>query len=159
MSTKKQYPPKVQRALSLYLKLIRAHDTLYLLTGEFIRKHGLTPMQFSVMEAIAHKGPMLMGELTKTQLTTGGNITVVVNNLVELGLVKRVQSKKDQRASYVHLTSKGKKTFSKIFKPLSQYITQMASVLTEKEQEELAYLLKKLGITVAETDITLSVYR
>lgn len=150
MSTTKRYSPKVERALSLYLKLIRAHDTVYLLTGEFIRKHGLTPMQLNVMEAIAHKGPMLMGELSKKQLTTGGNITVVVNNLVDLGLVKRVSSKEDQRAYYVHLTPKGKKVFTKVFKPLSQYITQMMSVLSEKEQDELASLLKKLGRTVAE---------
>lgn len=150
MAAKKRYSPKIERALSLYLKLMRAHDTLYLVSGDHIRTFGLTPMQFNIIEALGHLGPMLMGDLTRKQFTTGGNITVVVNNLVDLGLVKRVPSKEDKRAYYVHLTPKGTKLFKKVFKPQAEFIASVVSVLNDSEQEQLARLLKKLGTGVAE---------
>ncbi len=149
MNKTKRYGKKIDEALDLWVKLLRTHDTLYPISGEFIRAYGLTPMQFSVIECLGHLGPMLMGDLTKKQLTTGGNITVVVDNLVKLGFVKRVPSKEDGRAYYVQLTPKGKKFFNKTFKQYAKFIASLVSVLSESEQKQLSNLLKKLGTSVA----------
>jgi len=43
------------------------------------------------------------------------------------------------------LTPKGKKRFQEIFSKHAEFVTRVASVLTEEEQHELSLLLKKLG--------------
>ena len=150
MKTTKQYGKKIDLSLSMWVKLSRAHDTFNHLTAANIRSFGLTPAQFGVIECLGHLGTMLIGDLTKKHLVSGGNMTVVVNNLEKDGLVERMVNDKDHRAFYVKLTPKGKHLLGKIFLKHAQYIAKLASVLTESEQTELAILLKKLGTTLQE---------
>jgi MarR family 2-MHQ and catechol resistance regulon transcriptional repressor len=146
MKTTKRYGKKTDIALSTWVKLARAHDTFSHLTASQIRSFGLTTAQFGVVECLGHLGPMLIGELTKKHLVSGGNMTVVVDNLEKEGLVERSISDEDRRAFVVKLTFKGKRLFNKIFIRHAEYITQLVSVLTEAEQVELSHLLKKLGL-------------
>ncbi len=145
MKSTKQYGKKIDLALSLWVKLSRAHDTFSHLTAVNIRTFRLTPAQFGVVECLGHLGPMLIGDLTKKHLVSGGNMTVVVDNLEKEGIVERSVSKEDHRAFYVRLTPKGKRLFDKIFIQHAEYVTRLASVLTESEQTELGIFLKKLG--------------
>jgi MarR family 2-MHQ and catechol resistance regulon transcriptional repressor len=149
MKTTKQYGKKIDAALSMWVKLARAHSTLAKLTDENIRSFGLTTPQFGVLECLGHLGPMTIGELCKKQLVSGGNMTVVVDNLTKDGLVERIPSKDDRRAIVVQLTAKGKKLFGDIFIRHAKFVASAASVLSDKEQSELAVLLKKLGMGLA----------
>ena len=147
MKTTEQYGPQAGMALSLWVKLARAFSTFNKLTAEHIWTFGLTQPQFGALETLGHLGPMTIGELCKKQLVSGGNMTVVVDNLEELRLVSRSTSKKDRRAYIVRLTPKGKKLFEKIFTKHAEVVAKAASVLSKDEQTELARLLKKLGTT------------
>jgi MarR family transcriptional regulator, 2-MHQ and catechol-resistance regulon repressor len=151
MKTTKHYGKKTDLALSLWVKLARAHDTFGHLTAKHIRTFGLTQAQFGAVECLGHLGPMLIGDLTKKHFVSGGNMTVVVNNLAKEGIVERAVCEDDRRACTVHLTDKGKRLFKKIFVPHAEYVVQLASGLTENEQEELGRLLKKLGTGIAKT--------
>jgi MarR family 2-MHQ and catechol resistance regulon transcriptional repressor len=148
MKTTKQYGKKVDLALSMWVKLTRAHDTFSHLTAADIRSFGLTPAQFGVIECLGHLDTMLIGDLTKKHLVSGGNMTVVVDNLEKDGLVERSVNVEDHRAFYVKLTPKGKRLFDKIFSKHAQFIVKLASVLSESEQAELGLLLKKLGTSL-----------
>jgi MarR family transcriptional regulator, 2-MHQ and catechol-resistance regulon repressor len=148
MNSTKQYGKKIDLALSMWVKLARAHDTFSHLTAASIRTTGLTPAQFGVVECLGHLGPMLIGDLTRKHLVSGGNMTVVVNNLEKDGIVRRSVDKKDKRAFYVQLTPKGKRLFQTTFISQANYIAELASVLTETEQIELGNLLKKLGTEI-----------
>ncbi|MBI4429957.1 MAG: MarR family transcriptional regulator, partial [Ignavibacteriales bacterium] len=108
---------------------------------------GLTQPQFGALETLGHLGPMTIGELCKKQLVSGGNMTVVVNNLEDMGLISRSTSKEDRRAYIVKLTSKGRRLFERIFAAHAEIVAKAASVLSEDEQKELSLLLKKLGTT------------
>jgi MarR family transcriptional regulator, 2-MHQ and catechol-resistance regulon repressor len=148
MKSTKQYGKKIDTALSLWVKLARAHDTFAKKTYEDIRSYGLTTPQFGVLECLGHLGPMTLGDLCKKQLVSGGNMTVVVDNLEKEGLVGRTPSKDDRRAILVRLTPKGKKLFDDTFTKHAAFVANLAGVLTEKEQGELASLLKKLGTSL-----------
>ena len=91
---------------------------------------------------------MTLGELARKQLSSCGNTTVVVDNLETEGLVERRHCKEDRRAIYVHLTPNGKKMFEDIFPQHAQRVRKLASVLTEREQEQLSSLLRKLGLAL-----------
>jgi len=145
MKTIKQYGKKTDLALSLWVKLARAHATFSHLTAVNIHTFDITPAQFGVVECLGHLGPMFIGDLTRKHLVSGGNMTVVVDNLEKEGIVRRTVSKKDRRAFYVQLTPKGKRLFNRIFTQHAEYVAKLASVLTETEQTELGHLLKKLG--------------
>jgi MarR family 2-MHQ and catechol resistance regulon transcriptional repressor len=150
MKTTQKYGKKADLALSMWVKLARAFTTFSRRSSENIRTFGLTEAQFGALECLGHLGAMTIGELCKKQLVSGGNMTVVVDNLEKLGLVERTQVKQDRRAILVRLTTKGKKLFDEIFERHAGHITRLASVLTEQEQKELDRLLRKLGLALRE---------
>jgi len=148
MKSTKRYGKKIDTALGMWVKLARAHSTFAKLTDENIRSFGLTTPQFGVLECLGHLGSLTLGELCRKQLVSGGNMTVVVDNLSKEGLVERVPRKEDRRSTVVRLTTKGKKLFEEIFTKHAQCVSTLTGVLTEKEQESLAFLLKKLGTSL-----------
>lgn len=150
MKTTKRYGKKADLALSMWVKLARASSTFGKLTSVDIQNYGLTQPQFSVIETLGHLGPMKMGNFCSKLLTSGGNITVVIDNLEKDGLVEREACPGDRRATNVRLTSKGEKLFKDIFQKHAQFVTKIASVLSEEEQVQLSGLLKKLGMALQE---------
>ena len=151
MKTTRKYGKKVDQALSLWVKLARAANTMSTLTVRDIATYGLTEAQFGVIEALGHLGPMKVGELCSKNLSSGGNMTVVVDNLVRDGLVERTQAPEDRRAYIVRLTDKGGKLFGDIFVRHATYVTDLLdSALSEEEIIQLAALLRKLGLSLKE---------
>lgn len=148
MKTTEKYGEKIDLALSTWVKLARASATLNRHSAENIRSFGLTPPQFGVIESLGHLGPMKVGGLCEKMLVTGGNMTLVLDNLEKQGLVERVPSPEDRRAINVQLSTKGRDLFDKIFITHAEYITEMISVLNAEEQSKLSELLKKLGTGV-----------
>ena len=130
----------------MWVKLARASETFSKYALDDIRRYGLTQPQFAIVEILGHLGPLTLGELAKKQLSSCGNMTVVVDNLEKEGLVLRKPCKEDRRSMYVHLTPKGHQMFEAMFRHHAQHVAKLASVLTEKEQQQLARLLRKLGL-------------
>ncbi|MBX2991703.1 MAG: MarR family transcriptional regulator [Bacteroidetes bacterium] len=150
MRTTKRYGKKADAALTLWVKLARAFSVFSKATGEDIEGYGLTQAQFGVLECLGHLGPMTMGQLCRKKLVSGGNMTVVVDNLEKLSLVERVHSTKDRRAITLQLTVKGKKLFEEIFPKHAKHVGMLASALSTEEQAQLGKLLKKLGLSLRE---------
>ncbi|MCL5035468.1 MAG: MarR family transcriptional regulator [Bacteroidetes bacterium] len=149
MSTTRKYGKKAEQALDLWVKLARASNTMSTLTVRDIATYGLTEAQFGVIEALGHLGPMKIGELCSKNLSSGGNMTVVVDNLSKEGLVERKQAEDDRRAYVIELTEKGTKLFQDIFPRHAKFVTDLVhSALSDEEMMKLAALLKKLGLTL-----------
>jgi MarR family transcriptional regulator, 2-MHQ and catechol-resistance regulon repressor len=149
MQFTKQYGEEADRALGLWVKLARAFSTFNRATSEDIRRYGLTQPQFGVIESLGHHGRIPIGELSRKQLLACGTVTVVVDNLEKEGLVERQHCKEDRRVVYVQLTDKGRNLFTEIFVQHAAVVTGIAAVLTGEEQDQLAGLLKKLGVSLA----------
>ena len=82
-------------------------------------------------------------------LVTGGNMTLVLDNIEKLGYIERVPSKDDRRAIHIQLTPAGRKLFDDIFLKHAENITRSMSNLSAAEQETLSSLLKKLGTSLS----------
>ena len=152
---KRRYGRKADRALDLWVKLARAFATFDRHAREDIRACGLTEPQFGVLEALGHLGPLTLGELSRKRLSSGGNTTVIVDNLEKQGLLRRRVCAEDRRVSYVELTARGRRMLTRIFPPHAKAVTRLASVLSAGEQARLASLLRKLGTRLQDrnTDI------
>jgi MarR family transcriptional regulator, 2-MHQ and catechol-resistance regulon repressor len=148
MRTTEQYGKKADLALTMWVKLARATTTFGRLAGKDIEQHGLTPPQFGVLDMLGHPGPLTTGDIVRRMLVTGGCVTVILDNLEKDGLVERIRSKEDRRVVTVKLTSKGESTFRSIFRKHADRVTELASVLSDKEQIQLSTLLRKLGLSL-----------
>lgn len=141
----KRYGEEVDLALSTWVKLARASSTFQKKSMENIRSFKLTQPQFAVIEALGHLGPMKIGKLCDKMLVSGGNMTLVLDNLEKNSLIERIHSKEDRRAILVQLTKAGEKLFKEIFVKHAEFIKEQMSVLTKEEQKQMGVLLKKLG--------------
>lgn len=145
MKTTNKYGEKIDLALDTWVKLARAFSTFNKKSIENIRSFNLTQSQFSVLEVLGHLGSMKIGDVCDKMLVSGGNMTLILDNLEKLELIERIFSKEDRRAINVRLTPKGNSLFDQIFNQHAEFIGERMSVLTKDEQKQLGALLKKLG--------------
>jgi MarR family 2-MHQ and catechol resistance regulon transcriptional repressor len=146
MGTHYKGSKKEMRALDSYIKLMRAADTINSAVNLSISKFGLTESQFNVLDAIYHLGPLSQKELGYKLLKSGGNITMVIDNLEKDAYVERRRGKEDRRIFFVHLTKAGEKKLEEILSVQVNFITNEMNRLSKTEQIELQRLCKKIGI-------------
>jgi MarR family 2-MHQ and catechol resistance regulon transcriptional repressor len=149
MPTKYQGSPTEVASLNAFIKFQRAHIQLGARLGGHFSRHGLTPGQFGVMEALWHLGPLKQNELGAKLLSSKPNISAVVSNLERGGLARREPDGDDGRSVQVHLTAKGRKLIEKAFHEFLAFLTEALGVLSASELESLAGLSKKLGLGLA----------
>lgn len=133
------------RALDAFIKLNRASESLNGRLAALLNEWNLTVSQFGALEALLHLGPMNLSELSQKLLKSGGNITMVADNLEKRGLLVRKRSKTDRRYVKVELTKEGKNLIESIFPQHVTNIVNEMSSLESAELEELSRLCKKLG--------------
>jgi MarR family 2-MHQ and catechol resistance regulon transcriptional repressor len=133
------------RALNAFIKLVRAAGSVTARLGGLLADAGLTDGQFGVLEALYHLGPLHQRELGEKLLRSGGNITLVVDNLEKRGLVRRERGVEDRRYVKVHLTAEGRQRIGDVFPRHVANVVEEMSTLTASEQEELGRLCRKLG--------------
>jgi len=148
-ATAPRYSATQERALKLFVVLTRASNALHRRINEQIDLHDLTLTEFGILEALYHKGPLLLGDVQRKILLSSGGVTYTVDRLAEKGLVERRECASDRRARYAALTPKGEALISEIFPEHADRITDMVSVLSSKEQAELIELCRKLGLSAA----------
>jgi MarR family 2-MHQ and catechol resistance regulon transcriptional repressor len=136
---------ETERALSAYINLIRASDSLVSKASAQLEQSGMTLGQFAILEALHHLGPMCQHALAEKLLRSGGNVTLVVDNLEKRGWVRRERQKDDRRMVQIHLTPKGARLIAKVFPEHAIAITKIMNELTVNEQEELRRIAGKLG--------------
>lgn len=131
--------------LKAYVKLMRAASAVTRSLHRYLADYGLTISQFGILEAIYNLGPMHQKDLGQKILKSGGNITLVIDNLVKRGLVTRTQDVTDRRCTKVRLTISGRKLFEEIFPIHVARAEEIFAALTLEEIETLGNLLKTLG--------------
>ena len=137
--------PRTTSALELFVVLSRAHAALLDLASADAARHGLTIAEFAILEALYHKGPMLLGEIQRRILVSSGGITFLVDRLEQKGLVERQACEDDGRARYAALRPEGERLMRRIFPGHASLIAQACGSLTEKEKRSVTALLKSLG--------------
>jgi MarR family transcriptional regulator, 2-MHQ and catechol-resistance regulon repressor len=140
------------RALNAYIKLTRAAESVTARLAPGLEAAGLTTSQFGALEALFHLGPMCQRELGRKLLKSGGNVTLVVDNLEKRGLVRRERGRQDRRFVTVHLTEAGQQLIAAFFPRHATAVVEQMAVLTPSEQDELGRLCRKLGLRQAEQE-------
>ncbi|HTP84936.1 MAG TPA: MarR family transcriptional regulator [Alphaproteobacteria bacterium] len=95
-----------------------------------------------------------MGELSDRLMVSNGNVTGLVDRLVDEGLVLRVPSPQDRRQSRVTLAPAGKRSFDAMTPQHERWIDDLFAGLSRPEMAQLLELLAKLkrSVTAAQTE-------
>lgn len=137
------------QALRTWVVLSRAYAAVSARAQADIARHGLTQTEFGILEALFHKGPLLLSELKGKILVTAGGITYLVDRLEDRGLVERRPCERDRRAYYAALTPDGEQLIAGIFPEHARAIEDAFAGLAPEELLETARLLRKLGKSAA----------
>jgi MarR family 2-MHQ and catechol resistance regulon transcriptional repressor len=145
MGTRYRGTKEEVKALDTYIKLMRAAELVTTRIHRHLNAVNLTISQFGVLEALFHLGSLSQRDLAEKLLKSGGNMTMVIDNLEKRQLVKRERSAEDRRFVSVCLTEEGRQLISKIFPQHVAAVVEEISILTESEQAELGRLCLRLG--------------
>jgi MarR family 2-MHQ and catechol resistance regulon transcriptional repressor len=140
-------PKKTQapESVHLWLLLWKATKTLEAQARQSVQKTGLGLSDFGILEALLHKGPLPVNALRQKVLISSGSMTAAVDRLERSGLVERAATREDRRSRIVHLTGKGSKLISALFREHASDMERAFSCLGKTERNTLAHLLRKLG--------------
>ena len=131
--------------LRLWLRLFTCKEVV---EGEVRRRlrerFNLTLPRFDLMAQLDRtpKG-MTLGELSQRMMVLNGNVTGLVDRLVEQGLIDRQPSRTDRRAQIVRLTAEGRRFFRAMARENGDWIGDMFAELSQNEIETLLRLLAK----------------
>ncbi|WP_018922965.1 MarR family winged helix-turn-helix transcriptional regulator [Salsuginibacillus kocurii] len=133
------------RALKLWVVWSRAHSVVVDRLKADVRDSKLNFTEFAVLELLEHKGPQPIQHISEQILIASGSITYVVDKLEKKGLLSRNPCPNDRRIIYADITSTGSELMQAIFPKHQREIESIFEVLSEKEQEEMIRMLKKIG--------------
>jgi DNA-binding MarR family transcriptional regulator len=143
-------PKGRKRQLRLWLRLLSCAN---LITAE-IRQRLRTEFEFTLprfdLMAQLHREPdgLRLGELSKRMMVSNGNLTGLVDRLIEEGYVSRVADPSDRRALVVRLTDSGSEIFTRLAAAHETWLSTMFSGLdaatTERLMKELAALKRSV---------------
>src|SRR5688572_8457754 len=141
-ATSTRRSPALERALKLYVVMARANNAVNRRVESEIGRHNLTSTEFGILEALYHKGPLLLGDVQKKILLSSGGVTYTVDRLAEKGLVERRECASDRRARYAALTTKGSELMDRIFPSHAEAIEHVMGTLSAREQDQAIELLR-----------------
>ncbi|MRH43642.1 MarR family transcriptional regulator [Aquibacillus halophilus] len=138
---KKQDP-----SLKLFVVLSKAYRSVADQVTVDIRKKGLNPTEFGVLELLYHQGDQPLQKIGDKILLASGSITYVVDKLEQKGFVLRKPCEQDRRITYASITSEGKDLLNEIFPEHWKQIESITDGLTTEEKQQAIQLLKKIGM-------------
>lgn len=94
---------------------------------------------------------LTMSELSRRLMVTNGNLTALIERLVQEGLVNRDPSPDDRRTQIVRLTTSGKKAFDAMTPEHQRWIDDLFNGLSTVERRQLFELLGKLRGSVQDS--------
>jgi DNA-binding MarR family transcriptional regulator len=131
--------------LRLWLRLFTCKETIEAEVRRRLRESfDVTLPRFDLMAQL-YRAPqsMTLGELSQRMMVSNGNVTGLVDRLVEQGLVSRRPSPKDRRAQLVSLTAQGRRFFAAMARANGDWIGEMFADLSGDDIELLMRLLAK----------------
>ncbi len=117
-------------------ELVRTYQAFEAYSNSHIRSLGLSPIQFDVIATLANQAPMTYKELSEKTLISKTSLTGVIQRMNQKGYITLEANKDEGRSQRIGLTTKGHKTFTKVFPEHMDYLLNAFSQLTAKDLEK-----------------------
>ncbi len=138
--------PQLAKSIQVeaYVLLVRSAELLHADISRGLLVEGLTPTQFSTLKALKFRGSMPQKDIASYLLKTGGNVTMVVDNLEKAGYVERIKNPEDRRLSVIRITPAGEELFDRVYPPHLQRIEEAMATLSEEDCASLVRILRQV---------------
>lgn len=109
-----------------------------------LQPFSITNPQFHMLMALRREGASRVTQLAEVMKVKPSAITVIMDRLIERGLVQRYHSKVDRRVVIVELSSRGNEELEKMIKSHRQLMSQYFEQFTKEELMTFLQLFQKL---------------
>lgn len=128
--------------------LVRATALLYNRAEKimeiFFSTFGITTAQYNVLILLEQEsGGINPLTISQRMLVSQGNITRILDKLVNAGFIQRAEDKQDRRQKCISLTAKGRALCKKIQPEYDKFIQRLSKPFTAKEQKYATYMFVK----------------
>jgi DNA-binding MarR family transcriptional regulator len=139
--------PHAKQSLRVWIRMLRATTLIEKRIRSYLKgSFDSTLPRFDVLAALARESaPVTMSELTGHLMVSNGNVTGLVNRLVEDGLVAREVDPADRRSQLVVLTEAGRLAFREMAIAHEDLVDSFFAQLSDDEMERLRELTEKLN--------------
>ena len=145
--TAPEQEPESKQRLRLWLRLLRATRRMEnALREELRRADGMTLPRFDVL-AVLHRREdgLTMSELSRLLMVSNGNVTGIVERLVEDGWIARTSIKGDRRVTLVCLTEEGRTGFEALAARHEGWVNKLLGVVSIDEVNEMLGPLERIA--------------
>lgn len=152
--TKAHERPRDHKAeLRLWLRLLTCANMMETEIRRRLRQRfDVTLPRFDLMAQL-EKAPdgLTLSEVSQRMMVSSGNVTGLVERLVQDGLIERRMAPRDRRATYVRLTAKGHESFAEMAREHGEWIGDLFAALSDDEVDRLMALLGSLKSSVRDS--------
>ncbi|MCM2680305.1 MarR family winged helix-turn-helix transcriptional regulator [Echinimonas agarilytica] len=110
----------------------------------------ITPMHVRVMKVIQRKSPCTAVDVAQFLHRDKGQITRLLNALLELELVQKVPNPEDKRSQCLLITDKGERIFKHVATIDTQVLDKMTQNITPEEIAEFQRIASRMAENLAE---------
>jgi DNA-binding MarR family transcriptional regulator len=125
----------------VWFRFMRLHARLLAQMTLRIRELGLSIPQFDLLSTLTEREGISQSELAERLYVTKGNVSGLVDRLVQAGLVERRAIAGDRRSYAMHLTPEGRRLAEAGIKTQRDFVTQTLGRLPGDDLAELDRLV------------------
>jgi len=107
-SAGRAYSPEAADPLRVWFRFLRLHRRVSMAVAAELKEIGLSIPQFDLVSTLTEREGLTQQELAERLYVTKGNVSGLVDRLVEAGLVERRPIPDDKRSYALHLTERGR---------------------------------------------------
>lgn len=111
--------------------------------NQLIKSHGISPEQWSVIFRVVEKNGISQKELADSTYKDQGNLTRMIDKLVEKGYLNRKLDETDRRAVQLLATDKSKSLVDDVIPITNLYNEQLTKDFSDNEKMKLIELLNR----------------
>lgn len=104
----------------------------------------LSVAQLKILSIVIDDGAPTMKDIANSLLVTSPTATAAINQLVKSGQLERIPDKNDRRIIRLKITTKGKETFKKHYKMITEKVGEVLNKLSLQEKAAFAGIFKKI---------------
>jgi DNA-binding MarR family transcriptional regulator len=134
------------RKFRIWMHYHQTYNIIAKTEDDIFEELGITSPQYGILLALSKiKPPVTVNSLARFVQRPQNNVTMILDRMAKLGLIKRARNLKDRRATRVTLTDKGRDRFTESTRLLNQMVGRIGSKFSEEDWQFLSSLMEKIS--------------
>ncbi len=126
--------------------IVMASEVFKKKSQAIFRQYGLTFSHYNVLKCLvaSEHGRETVGNVSKSMLVTGANVTGLAKRMEKAGLIERKNDQKDERLTMLQITPMGLKSLDTIREIQERHIHEYLQACPQQQKAEMLSVLKHI---------------